>query len=211
MRTGFIRIAGSATALSLLAAGAVAAQGATEAAAQSVVTTQKYTIGNGSVTDATAVAQPDTAGTAANYTLGFTTPTALARGSDTITLSDPNASTTFPGGQTDYFLIDNTNSSGDQPVSGANLASGGHSVTLGLSEWVSARDSLSLYVIGVTNPARVPTVLTFQHPKTPRHRVLRRTTSSLRPRRRPSTRPLLRLSWVPPPPMRSVRSRPCLR
>ena len=49
-----------ATALSLLAAAAVVSQSTGVAAAQNVVTTQKYVIGNGSVTDATAVAQPDT-------------------------------------------------------------------------------------------------------------------------------------------------------
>jgi hypothetical protein len=136
----------------MLAAGAVLAQDGGVATAQSVVNTQKYTIGNGSVTDATAAAQPDTAGATANYTLGFTTPSALSKGSGTITLSDPGASTTFPGAQTDYFIIDNTDSSGDQPVSGVSLASSGHSVTLGLSGPVAARDSLSVYIIGATNP-----------------------------------------------------------
>jgi hypothetical protein len=152
MRTASIRVAASATALSLLAAGVVAVLGTGTAVAQNTVTTQKYLIGNGSVTDATAVAQPDTAGATANYTLGFTTPTALSRGSDNVNLSDPDASTTFPGALNDYFIIDNTNSSGDQPVSSANLATGGHSVTLGLSQSVAARDSLSVYVIGATNP-----------------------------------------------------------
>ena len=122
------------------------------AAADTVVTTQAYTIGNGTVSNATAVAQPDTAGATANYTIGFTTPSDLAGGSSTITLSDPSGPT-FPGSKNDYFIIDNSSSSGDQPVTSASVTSGGHQVVLGVSVTVPAKSSLSIYVIGATNPA----------------------------------------------------------
>ncbi len=61
--------------------------------------TQGYTIGNGSVSGATASAEPDTAGATADYTVGFTTPSALTKGSSTVTLSAPNGRTTFPAAE----------------------------------------------------------------------------------------------------------------
>jgi hypothetical protein len=122
------------------------------AAADSVVTTQTYTIGNGSVANATAVAQPDTAGATANYTIGFTTPSDLAGGSSTITLNDLSGPT-FPSSKNDYFIIDNTSSSGDQPVASATATNGDHQVVLGVLVTVPAKSSLSIYVIGATNPA----------------------------------------------------------
>lgn len=167
------RVISAAAALSLVAAGPVigpvlAGDGAV-AAAQSVVKTQSYIIGNGSVTNTTAVAVPDTAGDTANLTVGFTTPSALSAGSDTITLADPSGATVFPGSQADYFVIDNTHPRGDQPVSGAVLASGGHSVTLKLSGSVSAGDSLTVYVVGATNPSQAGSysidVSTSQNPE----------------------------------------------
>jgi hypothetical protein len=131
--------------------------GAPPAFGQSVVTTGKYTIGNGTVTGATAVPQPDTAGATANYTVGFTTPSALAGGSDTVTLSSPEGAVTFPSGTDDYFVIDNTHPTADQAVSKVTLGSGGHSATLVLSASVPAGSSLSVYVIGATNPATAGT------------------------------------------------------
>ena len=122
------------------------------ASAQDVVTTQGYTIGDGPVTGATAVAQPDAAATTADYTVGFTTPTALGKGA-TVTLSDPKAATVFPAAKADYIIIDNTRSSADQQAASVTLASGGHAVTLGLSVPVPAGDALSVYVVGATNPA----------------------------------------------------------
>ncbi len=143
----------SIAALTILAAGPLVAAGTTVASAQNIVTTQKYVIGTGSVSGASAVAQPDTAGSTANYTIGFTTPSALSGGSATITLSDPTNSTTFPSSTGGYFVIDNTTAAADQPVSSATVAAGGHSVTLGLSSDVAAGSSLTVYVIGATNPA----------------------------------------------------------
>ncbi len=122
------------------------------ASAQDVVTTQGYTIGDGPVTGATAVAQPDAAATTADYTVGFTTPAALGKGA-TVTLSDPKAATAFPAAKADYIIIDNTRSSADQQAASVTLASGGHAVTLGLSVPVPAGDALSVYVVGATNPA----------------------------------------------------------
>jgi len=140
----------SIASLALFAVGPVMVAG--PAAAQNVVTTQQYLIGNGSVSSATAVAQPGTAGAKANYTIGFTTPSALSAGSSTITLADLSQSTTFPGSANDYFIIDNTSASGDQPVSSATVSAGGHMVVLGLSLSVPAGSSLAIYVIGAINP-----------------------------------------------------------
>ena len=124
---------------------------ASAAAAQNVVKTQQYTIGNGSVLNATATADPDVAGDTANFTVGFTTPSALAGGQDTVTIASPSGPV-FPSGQNDYFIIDNTSSSGTQTASSVSLASGGHSVTLKLSKSVAADSSLSVNVIGASNP-----------------------------------------------------------
>jgi len=143
----------SASALGALALVPMAAQGAAPAAAQAIVTTQKYTIGNGSVTGATAVPQPDTAGAKANYTVGFTTPSELAAGSATITLSSPDSAVTFPSAANDYFVVDNSHPSADQAVSTLTLGSNGHSVTLGVATTVPLGSSLSVYVIGATNPS----------------------------------------------------------
>ncbi len=123
------------------------------ATAQDLVSTQKYVIGTGPVANATAVAQPATAGATANYTIGFTTPSALTGGSSTITLADQPGGTVFPASRDAYFIIDNTNAAGDQPAASASAQSGGHSVVLGLSLSVAANSSLSVYVIGATNPA----------------------------------------------------------
>lgn len=153
MRKRSIPTGAMGLALSLLAAGSLTAASTPAAAAQNVVTTQSYTVGNGPVVGATAVAQPNTAGATANYAIGFTTPSALAAGSSTLTLSDPTASTTFPGGKTNYFIIDNTKSSSGQPVSAATLGADGHSVTVSLSAAVAAHDSLTVYVLGATNPS----------------------------------------------------------
>jgi hypothetical protein len=152
MRSWSIRAAASAVALLLVPLGVVAAGPVGQAAAQSLVSTQGYTIGSGPVSDATAVAQPNTAGATADYTIGFTTPLALAKGTGTITLTDPQASTTFPAAQADYIVIDNTSTAGNQAAASATLGKGGHSVTLALSKAVAAGDSLSVYVVGATNP-----------------------------------------------------------
>lgn len=127
------------------------------ATAQSVVTTQDYTIGNGPVSGPTAVAQPNTAGATSNYTVGFTTPTALSATTGTITLSDPANATIFPAAQNDYFVIDNTAASGPQPVSSVQLGSGNHSATLVLGSAIPAGHSVSIYVVGATNPANAGT------------------------------------------------------
>jgi|GEM_PF-1418027 hypothetical protein len=132
--------------------GMAATTGATTASAQNVVETEQYTIGNGPVQNATATADPDVAGSTANYTVGFTTPSALVGGQDTVTIASPSGPT-FPSGQNDYFVIDNTSPSGTQTVSSVDLADGGHSLTLKLSKSVAAQSSLSVNVIGATNPA----------------------------------------------------------
>jgi hypothetical protein len=105
------------------------------------------------VTGATAVPQPDTAGSTANYTVGFTTPSQLVGGSATITLSSPDGAVTFPAAANDYFVVDNSHPSANQAVSTVTLGSGNHSVTLGVATTVPAGSSLSIYVIGATNPA----------------------------------------------------------
>jgi Bacterial Ig-like domain (group 3) len=152
MRYKTLCAAGSATALSLLAAMPLAT-GAPGAAAQAVVSTQKYTIGNGLVTGATAVSQPDTAGATANYTVGFTTPSALSGGSATITLASSNGTVAFPGAANAYFVVDNSHPSSGQSAAKVVLGGGGHSATITLSQSVPAGTSLSVYVIGATNPS----------------------------------------------------------
>ncbi len=151
MKHKSISVAGSVAALSFLAVAPVLA-GAPPAQATTVVTSEQYTIGNGSVTGATAVAQPDTAGTTANYTVGFTTPSALAGGSATVTLASAGNAVTFPATVSDYFVVDNSHPSSGVTVSNAALASGGHTVTLTLGVSVPAGSSMSVYVIGATNP-----------------------------------------------------------
>jgi len=139
--------------MALLAAGpvvGVVAIGSSTAVAQGVVTTQQYTIGNGPVLDATAAAQPDTAGATANYSVGFKTPLALDATSGSITLS--GSATTFPSAKADYFIVDDTSSSGDQPVGNVSVDDSGHSATVQLSSAVAAGSSLSVYVVGATNP-----------------------------------------------------------
>ena len=141
----------SIAAVTTLLSGVVIGAGGAVAFGQGTVKTQAYTIGNGPVSNATAVAEPDTAGASADYTVGFTSPSALAKGS-TITLSAPNGRTIFPSATTDYFVVDNSHTSGSQPVTGAALATGAHGVTLVLSAAVDAGSSLSLYIESVTNP-----------------------------------------------------------
>ena len=153
MRYRPICAAGGVVALSLFGALPAAAAVAAPATAQAVVTSQKYTIGNGSVTGATAVPQPDTAGATANYTVGFTTPSALAGGSATVTLGPADGSVTFPAAVNSYVVVDNSRPSSAESVSRVVLVSGGHSATLTLSSSVPAGSSLSVYVIGATNPA----------------------------------------------------------
>jgi hypothetical protein len=142
---------GTSVAAIVLLWGVAAVSGTAAVSAQNVVKTEQYTIGNGSVLNASATADPNVAGDTANYTIGFTTPSALAGGRDTITIASPSGPT-FPSGQTDYFLIDNTSSAGTQTVSSVSVADGGHSVTLKLSKSVPADSSLSVNVIGATNP-----------------------------------------------------------
>ncbi|HTW09698.1 MAG TPA: hypothetical protein VME46_19495 [Acidimicrobiales bacterium] len=147
-----VRAVATMAALATLTAGPFVVGTAATAYAQNTVTTQDYLIGNGPVSDATAVAQPNTAGDTANYTIGFVTPSALSGGTATVTLTDPSNSTIFPSNRTSYFVIDNSSAAGDQRVSGASLADNGHSVTLQLTSDVGAGSSLSLYIVGATNP-----------------------------------------------------------
>jgi hypothetical protein len=148
LRTSFSMAAAMALATGLALVTTVPA-----AAAVSIVGTQDYTIGPGAVLHATAVAQPDTAGATANYTVGFTTPLTLFGGSSTITLSAPPGSVKFPSANNAYVLIDNTNASGDQVFSSVSVSPGGESATLTLSASVAAGSSLAVLVIGATNPA----------------------------------------------------------
>ena len=157
MKLMSLRAIAGVAALGVLAGGPFVLGAAAPAYAQGTVATEQYTVGNGSVQNATASAQPDTAGATANYTVGFTTPSTLTGGSSTVTLSDPAASTVFPGNTDDYFIVDDTSSTADQAVSSAEVASGGHSVTVGLSATVRAGASLSIYVVGATNPSSAGT------------------------------------------------------
>jgi hypothetical protein len=144
---------GGFAALTLLAAGPVMVVASGTAAAQNTAMTQDYTIGTGPVSNVTAVAQPGTAGVTADYTVGFTTPSALTAGTGTVTISDASGSTVFPSAASAYLMIDNTTASGIQPVTGATLSANGHSVTLSLPTSVGAGNQVSIYVIGATNPA----------------------------------------------------------
>lgn len=153
MRFKPIFAAGGAVALGMVGALPAALVAATPATAQSVVMTQTYTIGNGSVTGATAVPQPDTAGASANYTVGFTTPSALTGGSATITLASANGAITFPSTPASYVVVDDSHAASVATVSKVVLGSGNHSATVTLPASVGAGSSLSVYVIGVTNPA----------------------------------------------------------
>jgi hypothetical protein len=139
-------------AATLVAALPLATLGAGPAAAQDVVATQAYTVASVTATSPTATPQPSTPSASSNYTVSFTTATALTGGVDTITLSDPSGSTIFPSFATDYLVVDNTGSTGPVAVSSVDLANGGSSVTLGLSGSATAGDSLTVYIIGATNP-----------------------------------------------------------
>lgn len=153
VRIATIGAVASAAALGLFGWAPVLAAGSSPAGAQPVVTTENYTIGNGTVTGATASPQPGTAGAVANYTVGFTTPSALAGGSASVTLSSPNNAVTFPAAANAYFVVDSSHPSADQTVTQVSLANGGHSVSFVLSASVPAGSSLTIYVIGVTNPS----------------------------------------------------------
>jgi hypothetical protein len=127
--------------------------GAGAAVAQGVVPTDVYTIAAASAPSPAAIAEHDTAGTSSNYIISFATATALTGGVDTVTLTDPSGSTTFPGSTADYLVVDNSSSSsGLEAVSSAHLADGGSGVTLGLTSSAATGDSLTVYVIGATNP-----------------------------------------------------------
>ena len=126
------------------------------ALAQAVVTTRQYQIGAGSVTGATAAAQPATTGATATYTVKFTTPTALSKGQG-LTITDPTGATTFPTSVSKYSIVDNSSSSGNQSPSSVVLASGDHTVTLDLAAPIVASSSLTVSVSGVTNPAKAGT------------------------------------------------------
>lgn len=143
-------------AVTLLAAATVVAGEAGVSAAQDVVTTQSYTIANTSAPGFSAVAQPDTAGSTADYLISFTNPTALTAGVSTVTLTDPSGATVFPAAAGDYLVYGNT-PTGSQAVSRAELGAGNHSVTLVLGSSVAAGQPLSIYVMGATNPAQAGT------------------------------------------------------
>ncbi len=140
-------------AVAALAVGPLVVAASGTASAQAIVTSQSYVIGAGSVSSATVVAQPDTAGATADYTIGFVTPSQLVGGSATVTLSSASNGPVFPGSVADYFILDSTNNSSAQPAASVTLASGGHGVVLGLSSTIGAGDTLDVYVIGATNPA----------------------------------------------------------
>ncbi|HTV10456.1 MAG TPA: Ig-like domain repeat protein [Acidimicrobiales bacterium] len=123
------------------------------AAAQGAVVTETYQIGNGSVSSATVFAMPSGSGASALYNVGFTTPSALAKGA-TITVADPSASTVFPSALSDYYIVDGTSSLGDQAVSSSVLAPSAHAVTVGLSAALAAGSSVSVRISGVTNPPK---------------------------------------------------------
>jgi hypothetical protein len=140
-------------AVTLMAAVPVVALGAGTASAQDTVATQIYTIASTSTTSPVATVQPSAAGATSNYTVSFTTATALTGGVDTIVLTDPSGSTTFPSSAADYRVVDNTSSTAPEPVSSVAVANSGSSVTLGLSGSAGAGDSLTVYIIGAINPA----------------------------------------------------------
>ena len=123
------------------------------ASASGVVQTQPYLIGTGSVNNVSVEAQPATAGATATYTVGFSTPASLVAGSDTITVNDPAAATTFPSSTSNYFVIDNSRPGYSQSAASASLAGGAHGAYVGLRTSVPAGDSLTLAVIGAVNPA----------------------------------------------------------
>jgi hypothetical protein len=139
-------------AVTLVAALPMVTIGVGTASAQDVVPTQAYAVAGVTATSPTAAPQPTTPGSSSNYTLSFTTTTALIGGVDTITLADPSGSTVFPSSTADYLVIDDTASTGPEPVSSVNLANGGSSVTLGLSGSAAAGDFVTVYIIGATNP-----------------------------------------------------------
>src|ERR1700678_1465703 len=103
-------------AVTLVAALPLAALGAGAAASQGVVGSPAYAIANVATTSPVATAQPSTAGGSSNYTVSFTTATALNGGVDTITLTDPSGSTIFPSSTADYLVVDNTSSAGPEAV-----------------------------------------------------------------------------------------------
>jgi len=137
--------------VTLVAALPMVTLGVGPASAQDVVATQVYAIASVTPTSPVATVQPTTAGASSIYTVSFTTSTFLTGGVDTITLTDPSGSTTFPSSTADYLVVDNTRLTGPELVSSVE-ASSGSSVTLGLTGSASAGDSLTVYIIGATNP-----------------------------------------------------------
>jgi hypothetical protein len=143
----------SLTALLALVAVPVAVAGTGTAMAQSVVATELYQIGNGSVSKVTASAEPASTGTTAKYTVTFTTPSALVKGA-TVTVADPSGATTFPSSVSNYSVLDETSSATQSPAS-VSLASGGHAVTIALSAAIGAGSSLSVGISGVAWKCRL--------------------------------------------------------
>ncbi len=139
-------------AVTLVAALPMVTLGTAPAMAEGAATTQVYTVASVATTGPVVVPQNATTGASSNYTISFTTPTALIGGVGTITLTDPTGSTIFPSSPADYLVADSTGSAAPEAVSSVDLTNGASSVTLGLSGPASAGDSLTVYIIGVTNP-----------------------------------------------------------
>jgi hypothetical protein len=142
----------SLAAVTLVTALPMVALGTGPAVAEGVVVTQVYTVASVATTSPVVVPQSAVAGASSNYSVSFTTATPLTAGVDTITLSDPSGSTIFPSSTADYLVVDSTGPATPQAVPSAVLASGGSSVTLGLPGSAAAGDSLTVYIVGVTNP-----------------------------------------------------------
>jgi hypothetical protein len=98
---------------------------------------------------------PTTAGQTSTYTVGFTATSLLAAGSGTVTFNanGGESGTVFPSVASDYVVTDSTHSAGSGTVTATpSLANGNAQVTFAVPASVSAGDSVSVAISGVTSP-----------------------------------------------------------
>lgn len=117
------------------------------AAAASVVATH----GAGAASPATIqLSSTSASATQVTYTVGFTSPGALASGTGTITLSAP-AGTAFPSASCDYTVANSTSTRSANCLN-VVLGSGGRSVTITSNVTIAAGNAVVVTVLAVGNP-----------------------------------------------------------
>ncbi len=109
-----------------------------------------------SVSSVSVTVSPSTAGSTATYTIKFVATSALSAGSGTITFDAHTGAvgTVFPATASDYVITDSTHSSGSGTVTAApTLTNSNATVVFKVPKAITAGDSLSVAVSGVTNPS----------------------------------------------------------